>query len=159
MLHGWIYLYSSLYLRGPSLKYGGVLSKLLTTCWGQIFHTTWPHFIGDPHHVNIIMNFGRIYFKTQKSPYSQKWCRSPWSKTYGDIISSRPIVRAYATRSHFWLMIQAHESHQGNFRSRGLESQEVCSVKLQQFKVDKEKHVAWHVFPNSLNSDKSVCNR
>ena len=159
MLHGWIYLYSSLYLRGPSLKYGGVLSKLLTTCWGQIFHTTWPHFIGDPHHVNIIMNFGRIYFKTQKSPYSQKWCRSPWSKTYGDIISSRPIVRAYATTSHFWLMIQTHESHQGNFRSRGLESQEVCSVKLQQIKVDKGKHVAWHVFPNSLNSDKSVCNR
>ena len=159
MLHGWIYLYSSLYLRGPSLKYGGVLSKLLTTCWGQIFHTTWPHFIGDLHHVNIIMNFGRIYFKAQKSLYSQKWCRSPWSKTHGDIILSRPIVRAHATTSHFWLMIQAHESHRGNFRSRGLESQEVCSVKLQQFKVDKEKHVAWHVSPNSLNSDKSVCNR
>ena len=57
-------------------------------CWGQFFHTTWPHFIGDPHHVNITMNFGRIYFKAQKSPYSRKWCRSPWSKTHGDIISS-----------------------------------------------------------------------
>ena len=159
MLHGWIYLYSSLYLRGPSLKYGGVLSKLLTTCWGQIFHTTWPHFIGDLHHVNIIMNFGRICFKAQKSPYSQKWCQSPWSKTHGDIISSSPIVRAHATTSHFWLMIQAHESHQGNFGSRGLESQEVYSVKLQWFKVDKGKHVAWRVFPNSLNSDGLVCNR
>ena len=106
-------------------------------CWRQIFHTTWPHFIGDPHHDNITMNFGRIYFKTQKSPYSQKWCRSPWSKTHGDIISSRAIVRAHATTSHFWLMIQAHESHQGNFGSRGLEGQEVCSVKLQWFKVGK----------------------
>ena len=56
-------------------------------------------------------------------------------------------------------MIQAHESHWGNFGSRGLEGQEVCLVKLEWFKVDKGKHVAWHVFPNSLNSDESVCNR
>ena len=67
---------------------------------------------------------------TQKSPYSQKWCWSPWSKTHGDIISSSSIVRAHATTSHFWLMIQAHESHRGNFGSRGLESQKVCSIKL-----------------------------
>ena len=128
-------------------------------CWGQIFHTTWLHFIGDPYHVNTIMDFGRIYFKAQKSPYLQKWCRSPWSKIHGDIISSRPIVRAHGITSHFWFMIQAHESHWGNFGSRGLEGQEVCSVKLQWFKVDKGKHVAWHVFSNSLNSDGSVCNR
>ena len=80
-------------------------------------------------------------------------------KTHGGIISSRPIVRAHGTTSHFWLMIQAHESHRGNFGSRGLEGQEVCSVKLQWFKVDTGKHVAWHVFPNSLNSDGSVCKR
>ena len=128
-------------------------------CWRQIFHTTWLHFIGDPHRVNTIMDFGRIYFKAQKSPYSQKWCRSPWSKIHGDIISSGPIVRTHGTTSHFWLMIQAHESHWGNFGSRGLEGQEVCSVKLQWFKVDKEKHVAWHVFPNFMNSDGSMCNR
>ena len=30
----------------------------------------------------------------------------------------------------FWLIIQAHESHWGNFKRRGLEGQEVCSVKL-----------------------------
>ena len=59
----------------------------------------------------------------------------------------------------FWLMIQANESHQGNFGSRGLEGQEVCLIKLQWFKVDKGKHVAWRVFSNSLNSDGSVCNR
>ena len=39
--------------------------------------------------------------------------------------------------SYLWIMIQAHESVWGNFRSRGLEGQEVCSVKLQRFKVDK----------------------
>ena len=99
-------------------------------CWGQIFHTTWLYFNGDLHHVNTIMDFGRIYFKAQKSPYSQKCCRSPWSKTHDYIILSRPIIRVYGTTSHFWLMIQAHKSHRGNFRSCGLEGQEVCSVKL-----------------------------
>ena len=87
----------------------------------------------------------------------------PMVQTYGDIISSKPIVQAHGTTSHFRLMIQAHESHRGNFGSLGLEGQEVCSVKLQWFKVDKRKHVAWHVawhvFPNSLNLDGSVCNK
>ena len=59
----------------------------------------------------------------------------------------------------FWPMIQARESYQGNFGSCDLEGQEVCSVKLQWFKVDKEKHVAWHVFPNSLKSNEFVRNR
>ena len=35
------------------------------------------------------------------------------------------------------LMIQAHKSHQENFGSRALEDQEVCSVNLKRFKVDK----------------------
>ena len=47
------------------------------------------------------------------------------------------MVQTHGTTSHFWIMIQAHEFHQGNFGSRGLEGQEVCSVMLQQFKVDK----------------------
>ena len=34
-------------------------------------------------------------------------------------------------------MIQAHKPLWGNFESRGLESQEVCLVNLQRFKVDK----------------------
>ena len=71
-----------------------------------------------------------------------------------------PMVQAHSTSSQFLLMIQAHESHWGKFESRGLKGQEVCLVKLQWFKVDKKKkHVAWYVFPNSLNSDGSVCNR
>ena len=72
---------------------------------------------------------------------------------------SKPMVQSHSTSSHFWLMIQVHESYRGNFGSRGLEGQEVCSVKLQWFKVDKGKHVVWHVFPNSLNSNRLVCNR
>ena len=39
--------------------------------------------------------------------------------------------------SYLRLMIQAHKSLWENFKSRGLEGQDVCSVKLQRFKVDK----------------------
>ena len=92
------------------------------------------------------MDFGKISSKAQKNPYLHKK-------------ASKPMVQAHSTLSHFWLMIQAYASHRGNFGSRGLEGQEVCLVKLQWFKVDKGKHVAWRVFPNSLNSDGSVCNK
>ena len=52
------------------------------------------------------------------------------------------MVQAHNTSSYFWLLIQAHESYRENFGSHGLKGQEVCSVKLQWFKVDKGKHVA-----------------
>ena len=97
--------------------------------------------------------------KPKRTHIYTKWCQNPWSITHGNIISSKPMVQAHGISSHFWLMIQAHESHQGNFGSRGLEGQEVCSVKFQWFKVDKEKHVTWHVFPNSQNFDGSVYKR
>ena len=35
----------------------------------------------------------------------------------------KPMVQVHSTSSHFWLMIQAHESHRGNFGSRGLKGQ------------------------------------
>ena len=89
---------------------------------------------------------GKSLLKPKRAHIHTKRRQNPWFKLMAHHLS-------------FWLMIQAHESHWGNFRSRGLEGQEVCSVKLQWFKVDKGKHVAWHVFPNSLNFDKSVCNR
>ena len=75
------------------------------------------HWQLTPH--QHFMDFGKIFFKAQKSPYlhTQK-------------NASKPMVQAHSTSSHFWLMIQAHESHRGNFGSRGLESQEVYSVKL-----------------------------
>ena len=44
---------------------------MLDVYWGQNFHTTWLHFIGDLHYVNTIMDFGKISFEAQKSPYSQ----------------------------------------------------------------------------------------
>ena len=48
-----------------------------------------------------------------------------------------PLSYSWKATSHFRLMIQAHEFVQGDFGSCGLEGQEVCSVKFQQFKVDK----------------------
>ena len=39
--------------------------------------------------------------------------------------------------NHFQLLIQTHESQGGNFGSCGFESQEIYSVKLYHFKVDK----------------------
>ena len=89
---------------------------------------------------------GKSLLKPKRAHIHTKRCQSPWFKFM-------------AHHLIFWLMIQAHESHRGNFGSRGLESQEVCLVNFQWFKVDKGKHVAWRVFPNSLNFDGSVCNR
>ena len=60
----------------------------LTHCWGQIFHITWLHFIGDLHHVNTIMDFGRISSKTQKSPHLHKK-------------ASKPMVPVHSTSSPF----------------------------------------------------------
>ena len=121
--------------------------KLLKeSCWGQIFHTTWLYFISDHTTSTLSWILGKSLLKPKRAHIHTKRRQNPWFK-----LMAHHLI--------FWLMIQAHESHWGNFRSRGLEGQEVCSVKLQWFKVDKGKHVAWHVFPNSLNFDKSVCNR
>ena len=68
------------------------------------------------------------------------------------------LIKSHSSSSCHNISFLAHEPHQGNFGSRGLEGQKVCSVKLKWFKVDKGKHVVWRVFPNSLNSDRSVCN-
>ena len=60
--------------------------------------------------------FWKISYKAQKSPYLPKK-REKDAKTHG---------------SSSWHIISfsAHESHQGNFGSRGLKGQEICSVKL-----------------------------
>ena len=57
-------------------------------CWEQIFHATWLCFIGNSHHINTIMDFGKIFSKAQKSPYLHKE-------------ASKPIVQAHSTLSHF----------------------------------------------------------
>ena len=131
----------------------------LTTGEDKIF--TLHGFISLATRTTLILSriLEKSLLKSKKAHIYTKRCQSPWSQTHSDIISSKPIVQAHDTLSHFWLMIQAHESHWRNFRSHDLEGQEVCTVKLQRFKVDKGKHVVWHVFPNSLNSDGSVCNK
>ena len=67
----------------------------------NFFHTTWLHFIGDLHHVNIIMDFGKTSLKAQKSPYLHKRRQSPWFKLKLKLIAHHLI---------FCLMIYAHES-------------------------------------------------
>ena len=57
-------------------------------CWGQIFHVIWLCFIGNSHHINTIMDFGKIFSKAQKSPYLHKEV-------------SKPIVQAHSILSHF----------------------------------------------------------
>ena len=84
--------------------------------------------------------------KPKRAYIHTKRFQSPWFK-----LTAHHLI--------FWLMFQVHESHWGNFGSHGLKGQEICSIKVQWFKVDKGKHVTWRVFPNSPNSDGSVCNR
>ena len=81
---------------------------------------------------------GKSISKPKRAHNYQKRRQSLCSNTHGDFILSKPMVQAHGTSSHFQLMIQAHESHRGNFGSCGLEDQEVRLVKLQRFKIDKE---------------------
>ena len=134
-LHIYIYIYKTL-----------KLMSVLSSCWGQIFHTNGFISLATCTTSTLSWILGKSLLKPIRAHiYTKK--------------TSKPMVQAHSTSSHFWLMIQAHKSHWGNFGSCGLEGQEVCSVKLQQFKVDKRKYVAWRVFPNSLNFDGLVCNR
>ena len=129
-------------------------------CWGQNFHATWLYFIGNLHHINILWILGKYILKPKRAHIYTKWCQSPQSKTHGNIISSKPMVQAHGTTSHLWLMIQAYESHQGNFGNRGLEGQEVYSVKLQRFKVIKRNTLLGMSFPIpwTLTSQYPICN-
>ena len=78
------------------------------------------------------------------------YCRS---YTYGKrLLQQEPLFtqndnKTRGTSSHLRLMTQAHKSLWGNFGSRGLEGQELCSVKLQQFKVDKGNMLLGMSFP------------
>ena len=70
------------------------------------------------------------------------WPLLPLLHSWQRLLQQEPIFtqndnKTRGTLSHLRLMIQTHKSLRGNFGSRGLEGQEVCSVKLQWFKVDK----------------------
>ena len=60
---------------------------------------------------------GKSLLKPKRAHIHTKRRQNPWFK-----LMAHHLI--------FWLMIQAHESHRGNFGSRGLEGQKVCSVKL-----------------------------
>ena len=76
------------------------------------------------------MDFRKISFKAQKSPYLHKTTLKPMVNNSRRYYLLKPMVQAHGISSHFQLIIQAHESHRGNFGSCGLEDQEVCLVKL-----------------------------
>ena len=75
------------------------------------------------------------------------------SYTYGKrLLQQEPIFtqndnKTRGTSSHLQLMIQAHKPLWENFGSRGLEGQEIYSVKLQRFKVDKRDMLLGVSFP------------
>ena len=121
------------------------LEKLHFTPVEDKFFT--PHgFISLVTHTTSTLSWilGKPLLKPKRAHIYTKRHQSPWSRLMAHHLIFGP-----------WSRLM----DQGNFWSHGLEGQEVCSVKLQQFKVDKGKYVAWCVFPNSLNSDRSVCNR
>lgn len=69
-------------------------------------------------------------------PYYLSYTHGKW------LLQQEPIFtqndnKTRGMSSHFRPMIQAHKFLWGNFGIRGLEGQEVCSVKPQWFKVDK----------------------
>ena len=74
------------------------------------------HWQPVPH--QQIIDFGKISYKPQKSPYLPKEKRREKD------------AKAHGSSSWHIISFSAHESHQGNFGSHGLEGQEVCSVKL-----------------------------
>ena len=73
----------------------------------------------------LLWILGKSILKPKGAHICTKRHQSPWSETHGNITSSKPMVQAHGTSSHFQLMIQVHESHRGNFGSRGLEDQKV----------------------------------
>ena len=85
-----------------------------------------------------------------------------WIKTHGPyylsythdkrLLQQEPIFtqndnKTWGTSSHLRLITQTHKSLWGNFGSRDLEGKEVCSVKLQRFKVDERDMLLGMSFP------------
>ena len=102
----------------------------------------------------IYISFSSIGIITHDIININIWIRlTQWIKTHGPyyhsythgkwLLKQEPIFTQNDNKtrdmsSHLRLIIQAHKSFWGNFGSRGLEGQDVCSVKLQWFKVDKK---------------------
>ena len=64
----------------------------------------------QPAPYQYIMNFGKIHFKAQKSPYLHKMKPKPMVQNPWQYYLINLMVQAHGTTSHFQLMIQARVS-------------------------------------------------
>ena len=104
----------------------------LYVCWGQNFHATWLYFIGNQYHINIIKSISnpkRAHIQNDAKAHGLKPMAYYVIKAHG--LSSWHIISFSAYNPSSWISL-------GEFGSHGLEDQEVCSIKFQWFKVDKE---------------------
>ena len=84
--------------------------------WGQNFHATWLYFISNLLHINIIIDFEKISFKAQKSPYlyknaSKPMVQNPWwyylikghgSSSWHNISFSAHDPGSWVSSGEFW---------------------------------------------------------
>ena len=70
------------------------------------FHATWFYFIGNPHHTTSTLPWilDKSTLKPKRAYIYTKWCRSPRSKTHGDIISS-----THGSSPWYIISFSAHE--------------------------------------------------
>ena len=116
-------------------------------CWGQIFSHHMISFYLRPAPSQHYHGFlGESLLKPKKSPYLHKK-------------ASKPMVQTHNTSSYFLTHDPSSWVSLREFWKLWFGGQEVCSIKLQWFKIDKGQHVACHVFPNSLNFDGLVYNK
>ena len=124
----------------------------------KIFTPHEIYFIGNSHHINKLWILEKCFLKPKKAQIHKMMpkpmVQNPWRYCH---------IKTHSSSSWHAISFSAYDPSSwvslGEFWELWFGGQEICSVKLQWFKVDKGKHVTWHVFPNSLNSDKSVCNR
>ena len=68
-------------------------------------HHTCLYFVGNPHHINIIMDFKKISFKAQKSPYLHKKTSKPMVQNP----SRYYIIKAHGSISWHNISFLAHD--------------------------------------------------
>ena len=124
----------------------------LYVCWGQNFHATWLYFIDNQYHINIIKSISnpkRAHIQNDAKAHGLKPMAYYFIKAHG--LSSWHIILFSAYDPSSWISLgEFWESWFGGPRS--------MFSKVSVVQSWQRKHVAWRVFPNSLNSDKLVCN-
>ena len=74
------------------------------------------------------MDFGKISYNAQKSPYLTT--PTPPTHTHTKERKKEKDAKAHGSSSWHIISFSAHKSHQRNLGSHGLEGHEICSVKL-----------------------------